>query len=198
MECLLCHAYCILYVILWITFPFPLAIFYPCYFQWGLISWVFNNNFSFDRLETITTFLVLAKKKESDHPGAVLDGNNVWHFVFLPFSFFNFFFNCSSFSLVGELCNWIMKLSLCKRLPLFQKLIRFWSIAINKLLFILVNPFRLFEANFDPFRRLTSPQKQNNITWAVSKNPDNEEPIPTRTKIAGPSQISSWVVVLFV
>jgi hypothetical protein len=94
------------------------------------------------------------------------------------------------------LCNWIMKLSLCKRLPLFQKLIRFWSIAINKLLFILVNPFRLFEANFDPFRRLTSPQKQNNITWAVSKNPDNEEPIPTRTKIAGPSQISSWVVVL--
>ena len=59
-----------------------------------------------------------------------------------------------------------------------------------------MNPFRLFEANFDPFRLLTSPQKQNNITCVASKNPDNEEPIPTCSKIAGPSQISSRVVVL--
>lgn len=91
MECLLCHAYCILYVILWITFPFPLAIFYPCYFQWGLISWVFNNNFSFDRLETITTFLVLAKKKRVRSPWSSSGWQQCLAFCFLPFSLFLFF-----------------------------------------------------------------------------------------------------------
>lgn len=78
---------CVLYIVCDSVDYLPLS---ACYFLSLLFSMGFNNNFSFDRLETITTFLV-AKKKESDHPGAVLDGNNVWHFVFLPFFLYFFF-----------------------------------------------------------------------------------------------------------
>lgn len=111
---------CVLYIVCDSVDYLPLS---ACYFLSLLFSMGFNNNFSFDRLETITTFLVAKKKSQitlEQFWMATMSGT-----LFFCLSFFIFFFNCSSFYLVGELCNWIMKLSLCKRLPLSQKLIRF-------------------------------------------------------------------------
>lgn len=55
---------CVLYIVCDSVDYLPLS---ACYFLSLLFSMGFNNNFSFDRLETITTFLVLAKIRVRSH-----------------------------------------------------------------------------------------------------------------------------------